>query len=61
MRPRYKGFKNWEIFGSIINVFNRMAPFDREAGYGNYNYNFNYHNSGAIGTQFNAGVRYTFN
>jgi iron complex outermembrane receptor protein len=57
----YKGFKNWEIFGSIINVFNRIAPFDREAGYGNYNYNFNYANAGALGTQFNAGVRYTFN
>jgi iron complex outermembrane receptor protein len=24
----YKGFKNWEIFGSVINVFNRIAPFD---------------------------------
>ena len=56
----YKGFKNWEIYGSIINVFNRIAPFDYSAGYGIYNYNFNYALSGATGTVFNLGVRYTF-
>jgi iron complex outermembrane receptor protein len=56
----YKGFKNWEIFGSVINVFNRIAPFDVQAAYGGYNYNFNYANTGATGTQFNVGVRYTF-
>ena len=57
----YKGFKNWEIFGSVINVFNRTAPFDRQAGYGSYNFNYNYALAGAIGTQFNLGARYTFN
>jgi iron complex outermembrane receptor protein len=57
----YKGFKNWEIFGSVINVFNRIAPFDYSAGYGIYNYNFNYALAGATGTMFNLGVRYTFN
>ena len=51
----YKGFKNWEIFGSVINVLNNMAPFDRQAGYQQYNYNYNYALSGAIGTQFNLG------
>lgn len=56
----YKGFKNWEIYGSIINVFNRIAPFDYSAGYGIYNYNFNYALSGATGTMFNLGARYTF-
>lgn len=56
----YTGFKNWTIYGSIINVFNRMAPFDPQAGYGLYNYNANYANSGAIGTQFNLGAKYTF-
>jgi iron complex outermembrane receptor protein len=56
----YKGFKNWEIFGSVINVFNRKAPFDYQAGYGLFNYNFNYAFSGATGTQFNIGARYTF-
>jgi iron complex outermembrane receptor protein len=57
----YKGFKNWEIFGSVIHVFNRIAPFDYSAGYGIYNYNFNYALAGATGTMFNLGVRYTFN
>jgi iron complex outermembrane receptor protein len=56
----YTGFKNWQIFGSVINVFNRIAPFDVQAAYGNYNYNYNYASTGATGTQFNAGVRYTF-
>ena len=57
----YKGFKNWEIFGSVINVFNRIAPYAPAAAYGLINYNYNYAYSGATGTQFNAGVRYTFN
>ena len=56
----YRGFKNWEIFGSVINVFNRIAPLDVQAAYGGYNYNFNYALAGATGTQFNLGVRYTF-
>ena len=56
----YKGFKNWEIFGSINNLFNRKAPFDYQAGYGLPFYNSNYAQSGAIGTFFTAGVRYSF-
>jgi iron complex outermembrane receptor protein len=56
----YKGFKNWEIFGSVVNVFNRIAPFNPAAAYGNINYNYNYAFSGATGTQFNLGARYTF-
>jgi len=60
LSAKYSGFKNWEIFGSIINVFNRIAPLDVQAAYGGYNYNFNYALAGATGTQFNLGVRYTF-
>lgn len=56
----YKGFKNWEIFGSIVNLFNEKAPFAPAAAYGNVNFNYNYSFTGATGTQFNAGVRYTF-
>ena len=56
----YKGFKNWEFFGSVINVFNRIAPYAPAAAYGLINYNYNYHYSGATGTQFNLGARYTF-
>ena len=57
----YKGFKNWEIYGSVINVFNRIAPFNSAAAYYNVNYNYNYAASGATGTVFNLGARYTFN
>jgi iron complex outermembrane receptor protein len=57
----YKGFKNWEIFGSIINVFSEKAPFAPAAAYGLINYNYTYAFSGATGTQFNLGARYTFN
>jgi iron complex outermembrane receptor protein len=56
----YKGFKNWEIYGSVINVFNRKAPFNSAAAYYNVNYNYNYAASGATGTTFNLGARYTF-
>ena len=56
----YTGFKNWTIYGSVINVFNRIAPFDPQAGYTLYLYNANYANSGATGTVFNLGAKYTF-
>ncbi len=56
----YSGFKDWQIFGSIINVFDRIAPFNPAAAYQNVNYNYNYAFSGATGTQFNLGLRYTF-
>ncbi len=56
----YSGFKNWQIFGSVINVFNRIAPYAPAAAYGSINYNYNYAYSGATGTQFNLGARYTF-
>ncbi len=56
----YTGFKNWQIFGSIINVFNRISPFNPAAAYGGVNFNYNYAFSGATGTQFNLGARYTF-
>jgi iron complex outermembrane receptor protein len=57
---KYTGFKNWEIYGSIVNVFNRVAPFNPAAAYGNVNFNYNYAFSGGTGTQFNLGARYTY-
>jgi iron complex outermembrane receptor protein len=57
---QYSGFRNWQIFGSVINVFNRIAPFNPAAAFGFVNYNYNYAFSGATGTQFNLGARYTF-
>jgi iron complex outermembrane receptor protein len=56
----YSGFKNWQVFGSIINVFNRLAPFNPAAAFQFVNYNYNWAYSGATGTQFNLGARYTF-
>ena len=60
LSAQYTGFRNWQIFGSVINVFNRIAPFNPAAGFGFVNYNYNYAFSGATGTQFNLGARYTF-
>ena len=60
LSAQYTGFKNWQIFGSIINVFNRIAPFNPAAAYGDVNFNYNYAFSGGTGTQFNLGARYTF-
>lgn len=60
LSAQYSGFKNWQIFGSIINVFNRIAPFNPAITGNSVNYNYNYAFSGATGTQFNLGVRYTF-
>jgi iron complex outermembrane receptor protein len=56
----YTGFKNWQIFGSVINVFDRIAPFNPAAAYGSVNFNYNYAFSGGTGTQWNLGARYTF-
>ena len=60
LSAQYSGFRNWQIFGSIINVFNRIAPFNPAIAGNSANYNYNYAFSGATGTQFNVGVRYTF-
>ena len=60
LSAQYTGFKNWQIFGSVINVFNRIAPFNPAAAYGNINANYNYAYSGITGTQFNLGARYSF-
>lgn len=60
LSAQYSGFKDWQIFGSVINVFNRIAPFNPAAAFGFVNYNYNYAFAGATGTQFNLGLRYSF-
>lgn len=60
LAAQYTGWKNWQVFGSVINVFNRIAPFNPAIAGNSVNYNYNYAFSGATGTQFNVGVRYTF-
>ena len=56
LSAHYGGFGNRQVFGSIINVFNRMAPFAPGAVGGGVNDIYNWAFSGASGTQFNVGV-----
>jgi iron complex outermembrane receptor protein len=56
---RWRPTKSLEIFGSIENVFDRVAPID-PLTYGAVNYN-PLHSSGAIGRFFTLGVKYAFN
>jgi iron complex outermembrane recepter protein len=53
--------KNWEIVGSIQNLFDRHAPFDPYLvlTYG-INYNQTWNQSGAVGRFFTVGAKYTF-
>lgn len=51
--------KNLTLSGSILNVFDRLAPWDPYT-YGGYNYNPTYHQAGAVGRFFQVGAKYTF-
>ncbi|WP_246193011.1 TonB-dependent receptor [Pseudoxanthomonas yeongjuensis] len=56
---RWKPTDSWEIFGSIANVTDRIAPLD-PLTYGAINYNpLDF--SGAIGRYYTLGAKYTFN
>jgi iron complex outermembrane receptor protein len=58
LSARYRFANNFEVFGSIQNVFDKIAPIDPQT-YGAMNYNpLDY--SGAIGRYFNVGAKYTF-
>jgi iron complex outermembrane receptor protein len=53
--------KNWEFSGSVLNMFNRLAPFDPYTlvvGYSSYNHAL--HHSGAVRRFFTLGAKYTF-
>jgi len=55
---RWKPQPKWEVFGSIQNLFDRIAPLD-PLTYGAVSYNpLDY--SGALGRFFTLGARYTF-
>ena len=55
---RWKATKEIEVFGSVQNLFDKMAPLD-PLTYGATSYNpLDY--SGALGRYFNAGLRYKF-
>lgn len=56
---KYNVSKQLEVFGSVLNLFDRIAPLDPQT-YGAVNYNPTFQLSGAIGRQFNVGARYKF-
>jgi len=68
LQASYEFDKNWSIHGSVINLFNKHAPFDLQtygatgngAPTGGAPYNPALHQDGAIGTFFNAGFSYRF-
>lgn len=55
---RWKPTESMEVFGSVQNLFDKIAPLD-PLTYGANNYN-PLHVSGAIGRYFTVGVKYTF-
>ncbi len=59
LSANWKASEHLEVFGSVANVFDRIAPLD-PATYGGVNYN-PLHFSGAIGRYFTLGAKYTFN
>lgn len=56
---RWNVSKNLTLTGSVLNVFDRLAPWDPYT-YGGYNYNPTYHQSGAVGRFFQVGAKYAF-
>jgi iron complex outermembrane receptor protein len=50
--------KNVELFGSIQNLFDRVAPLDPQT-YGAVNFN-PMHVSGAVGRYYTVGLKYRF-
>ena len=55
----YKLQKNTELYLSIINLFDRIAPLD-PSSYINLNFNPSFHLDGAIGRTFNIGLKHAF-
>jgi len=59
LSSRWRVHKNMEIFGSIQNLFDKVAPLD-PLTYGGISYN-PIDISGAVGRFYNIGLRYQFN
>ncbi len=60
LSARYDFSKNLQVYGSILNVFDRIAPYDKSAFYGITHYNASYNQIGALGRTYNVGLKYTF-
>ena len=65
---RYSWDEHLQLHGSVVNLFNRKAPYDLQtfgspgngAEQGGAPYNPSYHQDGAVGTMFTIGATYTF-
>ena len=57
---RFQITKGLTIYGSVLNVFDRIAPFDLSAFYGATHYNANYNQIGGLGRTYNVGLKYKF-
>ena len=57
---RFQITKSWTVYGSVLNVFDRVAPFDLSAFYGATHYNANYNQIGGLGRTYNVGMKYKF-
>ena len=57
---KYQVTKALQVYGSVGNVFDRIAPYDLSAFYGITHYNANYHQAGGLGRTYNVGVKYQF-
>lgn len=56
---KWNAQKNLDIYGSIRNLFDKVAPYDPQV-YSAFHYNPIYHLAGAIGRQYNVGLKYQF-
>jgi iron complex outermembrane recepter protein len=52
--------KALQVNAHVLNLFNKPAPFDPQAAYGQNNYNFSFAQQGAVGRFFELGVKYSF-
>lgn len=58
LTTRWQATRNWEVFGTVTNLFDRKPPYDPTT-YGAVNYNpLDY--QGAVGRFFSVGARYKF-
>jgi iron complex outermembrane receptor protein len=54
----FNATKQLELSAHVLNLFNKPAPFDPQAGYGKSNYNCAFAQQGAIGRFFEVGFKY---
>jgi len=60
LTAKYDVTKNFQVYGSVLNLFDRVAPYDKSAFYGTTHYNATYNQIGALGRTYNVGLKYTF-